>query len=160
MVRPTLVFAAALIGGAVGVFFLAPLGLVVHDVVIVPLALAGGGLLGGLSAAWTASALSADGSRAHLGQVLAASLTTAVVLTVLLLANGASRVIRLDPPIVTWSLASVLLAGGAASAALRLRTFHRSAAQDLRATALTLVVGAAGVLLALFGASAAGLTGA
>lgn len=159
MLRLILVFAAALAGSILGVFPVAVLGLVVDEAVVVPLALATGGLLAGLTAGWTTTAVS-HGIRAPLGRVLTASLLTAAVLALLLFVDIAPQVIQLRPLVVAWSAASLLLAAVATWTAWGWRTHQGSTAADLRLTITALAGGAAVIVLALVLASAAGLTGA
>ncbi|HEV2121337.1 MAG TPA: hypothetical protein VGW38_00990 [Chloroflexota bacterium] len=159
MLRLILVFAAALAGSILGVFPVAVLGLVVDEAVVLPLALAAGGLLAGLTAGWTTTAVS-HGIRAPLGCVLTVSLLTAVALAILLFIDIAPEVVQLRPPIVAWGAASVLLAAVATGTAWGWRTHQGSTAKDLRLTIAALVGGALAMGLVLVLASAAGLTGA
>lgn len=159
MLRLIVVFAAALAGSILGVFPIAVLGLVVDEAVVLPLALATGGLLAGLTAGWTTTAVS-HGIRAPLGRVLTVNLLAAAVLALLLFTETTLQVIQLRPLIVAWGAASMLLAAVATWTAWGWRTHQGSTSTDLRLTIFVLGGGAVAIVLVLVLASMAGLTGA
>jgi hypothetical protein len=150
---------AALLGAAVGVFFVLPLGLIVVEYVIFPLALFVGAVLASLAAGWAGNRLAPDATRTQLLRVFGVTLAAAVVLAVLLLANSALRLVLLGPAFYVGLISAAVLALAATVAAARFRS-AQSASNDVRLTLWLLALAVLSVPAAIFFAWLAGLTGA
>jgi hypothetical protein len=150
---------AALLGAAVGVFFVLPFGLIVVEYIIFPLSLAVAAVLASLAAGWVGNRLAADHTRTQLLPVVWATLAAAVVLAVLFLANAALRLVILGPVFYPGLVCALVLALAATIAAGRFRG-RQTAGGDIRLTLLLLVAAVAGVPLVVFLAWLAGLAGA
>jgi hypothetical protein len=150
---------AALLGAGVGVFFVLPLGLIVVEYVIFPLALGVGAILASLAAGWTGNRLAADRSRTLLMRVVWTTELVALVLAVIFLANAALRLVLLGPVFYPGLFCAIALALTATIATGRFRTRHIPA-NDGRLTLWLLVLAVVSVPVVIFLASLAGLAGA
>lgn len=146
----------ALVCSGAAAFVLFALGLSVHPVIVVPLAVAGTALAAGLAAAWTSTLMSRDETRADISAVLRSMVPAALVLLVVV-----PLVAMLAPILfIAVALAFGALSAVAARAAWARRTSIGTAAGDVRFTLIVLAVAAAVMAGALSLASVAGLTGA
>ncbi len=146
----------ALVCSGAAAYVLFALGLIVHPLAVVPLAVAGTALVAALSAAWTSTLISRDETRADLGAVLRGMVPAALVLLVVV------PLVAIVAPILFIAVA--LTFGGlsvvAARAAWARRTSVGTAGGDLRVTLIVLAVAAAVMAVTLWLASVAGLVGA
>jgi hypothetical protein len=150
---------AALVGAGVGVFLVLPLGLIVVEYVIFPLALFVGAVLASLTASWVGNRLAPDATRTHLLRVLGVTLAAAAVLAVLFLANAALRLVLLGPVFYVGVFSTAALALTATLSTARFRS-PRAASSDARLTVMLLVLAVLSVPTVIFLAWLAGLTGA
>jgi hypothetical protein len=146
----------ALVCSAAAAFVLFALGLSVHPLIVLPLAVAGTALVAALSAAWTSTLIARDGTRADLGAVLRRVVPTAVVLLVVVPPLTVFAPILFIAVALTFGALSVV----AAHAAWTRRTSVGTASGDVRFTLVVLAIAAAATAAALLLASMAGLTGA
>lgn len=152
-------FLAALVGSALGLFLVLPLGLIATEWVIFPLALGVAALFAALAAGWAANWLAAGGPRTRLAQVVVATVVVAAVMAAILLATTAFRQALLGPVGYIGLFCALALALAATLATGRFRTPERASGEVL----LTVGLLALAVLLVpgvLFVAWLAGLTGA
>src|SRR5688572_11500350 len=135
------IFAAALASAVIGIFVVLPFGLVVHELVILLLALLVGGLLAGVGASWAGTRLVSGPTRPHLLAVVAASEGVAAVLALIAVAISIADAARpaqlLPPPGLVGSAAGLVLALAATLAALRFRE-PRGAGRQTRMLAVLL----------------------
>ena len=150
---------AALVGAGVGVFFVLPLGLIVVEYVIFPLALFVGAVLASRAASWVGNRLAPGTNRARLSRVAGVTLAAAAVLAALLLAGSALRLVLLGPVFYVGLFSAVVLALAATLAAARFRS-AQPASSDRRLALWLLVLAVLSVPAAIFLAWLAGLAGA
>jgi hypothetical protein len=150
---------AALAGSVVGIFFVLPLGLVVSEFVIFPLAVGVAAILSSLAAGWTANALSRDGTRTHLAQVVLTTEAVAALLAVLFLANAALRLVLLGPIIYVALFCVAALAIASTISTGRLRSEQRNGRDGLLTLGL-MAVAILSIPATIFLAWLAGATGA
>jgi hypothetical protein len=137
---------AALFGGMAGALPLAPLGLVLPEVLSWPLSLAFGALTGALLAGWVANRLAPDRTRTHLLWLALASFVAS------LLGDAVVYVLRQVPALQNMPNFYVLLVSMAvaaafvAQAAIRYRTPSSSTRRDVLLTIGLLVLGMVGVV--------------
>jgi hypothetical protein len=152
-------FGAALIGSAVGIFLVLPLGLIASEFVIYPLALFVAALLASVGAGWAANFLSPDDTRTRLLHVAGATVGLAAIIAVVLLAIETFRVALLGPVIYIGVFSALVLALAASVAAWYFRTQEKGSRDGL----ITFGLIALAVLIVpvvIFLASLAGLIGA
>ena len=150
---------AALIGSAVGIFFVLPLGLVVEELVIFPLALGVAAVLAALSAGWAGNWLPPHGTRTQLSRVVMVTEVVAAVIAVVVVANAALRVVLLGPVISIGLFCIVALALVASVSTWRFRSRERGTREGLLTMGL-LTLAIVSVPVIVFLAWLAGLTGA
>jgi len=157
-------FMAALAAGIIGVFVVLPFGLVVHELVILPLALLIGALFSALGASWASSLLARDQTRARIVPVLVAAAIgaalIALILALLYVADATRPANILPPPGVQGLAASLALAFATTLAAGRFRGTQRETASQGRLMAALIVVAVISVPAVIFVAALLGLTGA
>jgi hypothetical protein len=157
-------FIAALAGSIVGMILILPLSLVVHEAVILPLALAVAALLAALSASWTGTLLTPNHTRTRLVRVVAATEAAATLVALLLIAllsiDAAMVMTILPTPAVIGGVASLVLALSATVATGHFRRSQYIAGRDAILTVAFLVLAVVSVPAVLFVASLFGLTGA
>jgi len=146
-------FLVALACAVVGIFLMLPLGLVVQDAVVLPLATVVGALLAALGAGWAGTRLARDGTRTRLLPLVGATEGAAVLLALILVGLQAVEEAQparfLPPPGVIGLVVGLLLALCASLAAWRLRTPAGAASGDVQLTLLLLglvIVGVPGVI--------------
>jgi hypothetical protein len=153
-------FLAGLLGGGLGLLLVLPLGLVVIEWVIFPLALAVGALLAALAAGWVGTWLARDGTRTRLVAAVAASEAAGLVLALVVLGVPAFRQALLGPVIRITVVAALVLAIVASTATLTYRRPRGEARRDLALTLVLLALAVVGVPAVVALAGLAGLTGA
>jgi hypothetical protein len=157
-------YIAALAGGIIGTFLVLPFGLVVHELVILPLALLLGALLAAIGASWAASQLASDQTRMRLLPVVASAeigaALAALILAALYFVDAAQPASLLPPPGTIGIAASLVLALDVTLAAGRFRGTQRETVGQGRLTALLLVVALVGVPAVIVVAALFGLAGA
>jgi hypothetical protein len=155
---------AALAGAIIGMFAVLPLGLVVHELVILPLALFVGALFAALGASWAASQLARDKTHTRLLPVViyaeAGALIAAMIIVVLYLADARRPVNTFPPPGVIAIAVSLALALDVSLAARRFRAAPSEGRSQTRLALTLLAVAVVGVPLVIMIASLFGLTGA
>jgi hypothetical protein len=160
MLRQLGILIAALIGSMLGLILLLPLGLVVHELVIFPLALSIAALLAAIGGNWAGNWLTRDQTRTRLLPVVGVAEATAAALVLLFMAVAVLRVRILGPLLgvaVVWALT---LALAATIATWRFRTAPSLVARDGRLTLLLLGATIMLVPSVVFLAWTFGLTGA
>jgi len=153
-------FLAGLLGGALGLLLVLPLGLVVIEWVVFPLALAVGALLAGLAAGWVGTWLAGDGTRTRLVVVVAASEVAGLALALVVLGVPAFRQVILGPVIGIAIVSALVLAIVASTATMVLRRPRAESGRDLAVTLALLALALVGVPAVVILAGLAGLTGA
>jgi hypothetical protein len=157
-------YVAALAGAIIGIFLVLPFGLVVHELVIMPLALLVGGLLASVGASWAASQLARDQTRTRLLPVVAfaeAGAALAALMFAVIYTGDAARPENVLPtPGVIGIAASLVLALDVTLAAWRFRGTQSETASQGRLMALLLAVAVVSVPVVIVVASLFGLTGA
>jgi hypothetical protein len=157
------IFAAALAGAVIGVFLVLPFGLVVHELVILPLALLSGGLLAGIGASWAGTWLGSEPTRPRLLMVVAVAEGVAALLALglaaLAIADAGQPAQLMPPPGVVGIAAGLLPALGASLAASRFCE-ARGAGGQARLIAVLLALAVVSVPVAIAVAALFGLTGA
>ena len=153
------IFAAALIGSAVGIFFVLPLGLIASEFVIFPLALGVSAILASVCAAWAGNFLAGNGTCTRLLWVVGVTAVVAAIIAVLVLAGASLRLVLLGPLIYVAIACMFALAIAAGAATWRYRSTER-AAGDGRLTLGLLALAVVSVPATIFIAWLAGLTGA
>jgi hypothetical protein len=157
------IFTAALASAVIGIFVVLPFGLVVHELVILPLAALVGGLLASAGAIWAGARLMAGPTWPRPLAVVVATESVAAMLALLIVALAAVDAPRpaqlLPPPSAIGMAAALALALAASMAALRFREPRGAGSQ---ARLLVMLLGLAVVSLPATIAVAAllGLTGA
>lgn len=154
------IFGAALLSSSAGLVLLIPLGLVVSELVVYPLALFVAALLAALSATWTQRALAGAGPPARLWPVLGLTEAGAAMLVALWFAAVALNVVVWGPVIVSALASSLVLALSATAAAFTCRGPADAEQDDKRTTLGLLVLALLSVPVVLFAASLFGLAGA
>jgi hypothetical protein len=157
-------YVAALACSTIGIFLVLPFGLVVHELVILPLALLVGALLAAIGASWAASQLASDQTRTRLQPVVAFAEAGAVLVALMLIImsiGDATRPENVLPPPGTIGIAvSLVLALDVTLAAWRFRGTQSETAGQGRLMALLLAVAVVCIPLVIVVASLFGLTGA
>ncbi len=152
-------YAGALAGGFLGLVGVMIFGLVVHEAVIMPLALVIGALLAALGAVWAARLTGGAGERPSLlptvGIVELASIVLVPMIYVLFI-RPAFR----GPPIYLIAAVALFLALISAIAALSLPRPRTSSLRERRLTLGLLLLAVLSVLVVMLAASLFGLTGA
>jgi len=151
--------AAALVCSVVGTFLILPLGLIVSEYVVFPLALGVTAVLASLGAGWAGNFLAGDGTRTQLTQVVGITLLTAAALAALFLINAGLRLVILGPVFYLGLTCALVLALAAALATWRMRSTQRGTRDGLLTLGLLAVV-VASVPVVVFIAWLAGLAGA
>ncbi|HEX5690147.1 MAG TPA: hypothetical protein VFX76_09100 [Roseiflexaceae bacterium] len=158
------IYLAALAGAIIGIFAVLTLGLIAHELVILPLALFVGALLSSVGAAWAAGQLSSDGTRTRLLPVViyaeVGALMAALIIIGLYLADAARPANLLPPPGLIGLAVSLALALDVSLAARRFRAAPSEAGQQRRLSLALLALALVSVPLVLVVASLFGLTGA
>ena len=152
-------FVAALIGGLIGLMLLLPLGLILPEFLVFPLAHGVAGAIAALCAGWTATLMSRDGTPTRLAPVMVAVVCTSVLLAIVLVGAGSVRSL-LGPLIIPAVISAILTAVVAAGVASHYRSRTATASAERRLT-----LAAVGVIIVLvpavvFAASVLGLAGA
>ena len=148
-----------MVGSAVGIFLVLPLGLIASELVIFPLALGVAAILASVCAAWAGNLLAGNGTRTRLLQVVWATEGVAAVVVVVVLLAASLRVVLLGP-LIYVALACIVALGIAAGVATwRFRTAERVRGEG-RLTLGLLVLAVVSVPAAIFLAWLVGLTGA
>ena len=153
-------FLVALIGAMSGLFLLLPLGLVVHELVIFPLALAIAALLAAIAANWAGSGLARDETRTRLLPVVGATEGVALVALLVVIANFALRLAIFNRIMIIAVFCGLMLALGATVATWRFRRSKESPSSDGLLTLALLGLAVVAVPVVIFVASLFGLTGA
>jgi hypothetical protein len=146
----------ALVFSGAAAFVLFALGLILHPLLVVPLAVAGTAVAAALAAAWTSTLVSRDRTRADLVAVLRSVVPVALVLLVAVPLVAVLAPILFIAVALTFGTLSVV----AARAAWARRTSVGTTWGDVRLTLVVLAVAAAVTAATLWVASVAGLTGA
>jgi hypothetical protein len=153
-------FLAGLLSGTLGLLLVLPLGLVVIEWVVFPLALAVGALLAALAAGWVGTWLARDGTRTRLAAVVVASEAAGLALALVVLGSPAFRQAILGPVIGIAIVSALLLAIVASTATMVYRRPRGEARRDLVLTLGLLALAVVGVPAVVALAGLAGLTGA
>ncbi len=155
------VIAAALVGGLSGAIFVFPLGLIVAEVISIPLTLGSAGLFAAISASWVATFLAPDRSRSRILPIVAACEAMAGVVTLAIFASRLSPAAsRLVSPSFILALGMLVIVPGASVATRRLRRPRSGLRRDALLTAGWLVLAVLLVAAAIAIASFFGLAGA
>jgi hypothetical protein len=160
LVRWLATFLAALLGGGTGLVLVLPLGLVVVEWVILPLAMAVGAVLAALAAGWVGTWTAGDGTRTRLAAVAGAVEAAGLVLVLAVLGLATLRAALLGPIAGIAALASLVLAMVAATATWACRRPAGAPQRDLALTLALLALAAGGVPAGVALAALAGLAGA
>jgi hypothetical protein len=149
----------ALLGSAVGIFFVLPFGLIASEFVIFPLALGVAAILASLAAGWAGNWLASGRTRADLLRVVGVTELAATILAVGGLANSALRLVLLGPVIYVGLFCVLVLALTATAACWRFRTTKRAQSDGLITLGL-LALAVVGVPVVVSLAWLVGLAGA
>ena len=153
-------FLAGLLGGMLGLLLILPLGLVMIEWIVFPLAQAVGALLAGLAAGWVGTWLARDGTRTRLEAVVAATEVAGLVLALVVLGWPAFRQAILGPVIGIAMVSALTLAIVASTATVAYRRPRAEAGRDRALTLALLALALVGVPVVVVLAGRAGLTGA
>jgi hypothetical protein len=136
-----------------------PLGLIVSEYVVFPLAFGVAAVTAALGAGGAGNFLAGDGTRTRLLQVVGITLLAAAALAALFLINAGLRLVILGPVFYPALICALLLAIAAALATWRMRSTQRGTREGLLTLGILAVV-VASVPVVVFIAWLAGLAGA
>lgn len=154
------IYLAGLIGAGLGLLLILPLGLVVVEWVVFPLALAVGALLAALAAGWVGTWLAGNGTRTRLAPVVAITEAVGLGLALIVLGSAALWTVLFGPVIGIAGVASLVLAIAAGTATGVWRRPATAPHGDRAATLILILLAIVGAPIVVFLASLAGLTGA
>jgi uncharacterized membrane protein YfcA len=137
---------AALFGGVAGALPLAPLGLVLPEVLSWPLSLAFGSLTGALLAGWVANRLAPDRTRTHFLWLALAAVVASLAGDAVVYVLRQVPALRNMPNFYVLLVCLTLTAAFVAQATIRYRTPSSSTRRDVLLTIGLLVVGTVGVV--------------
>lgn len=152
--------AAGWVGSLVGLILILPLGLIVLEWIIFPLALMIAAILAALGTGWAGTYLAHDETRTRLEPVVGSTVVVAVVLALLFLVLVSVGVASFGPLFVPALLFSAILALSASIATWRYRRPRQNSAGDGRLTVALLVLATVSVPCVVFLAASFGLAGA
>lgn len=150
---------SALIGGAIGIFFVLPFGLIASEFVIFPLALGVAAILASIGAGWIGNRFAADSTRTQLLAVVGVTESVAALIAVVVLVIEGLRAALLGPLLYLAIFCILALALAATIATWRLRS-RETTSKDRVLTLGLLILAVVSVPVAIFLAWLAGLTGA
>lgn len=120
---------AAWLGSLIGLFLVLPLGLIVIEWMVFPLALIIAAVLAGLSAGWTGTLLARDQTQTQLLPVIGCTILTGIGLAAIFLVLVQVGIANFGPLLVPIAIFSLILSLSAAVATWRLR--QRSKAEGM-----------------------------
>jgi hypothetical protein len=136
----------ALIGGVVGALPLAPLGLVLPEVLSWPISLGFGALTGALLAGWVANRLALDGTRTHLVWLALAAFVASLFGDVVVYVLRQVPALRSMPNFYVLLVCLAVAAAGISRATVRYRTPSSSTRRDVLLTIGLLALGMVAVV--------------
>lgn len=151
---------AAWLGSLIGLFLVLPLGLIVIEWLIFPLALVIAALLAALSAGWAGTYLASNQMQTRLVPVIGVTEIAGIGVALLFLLLVRLGLASFGPLIVPIALFSLVLTLTATIATWRFRGPQQNSGRDAKLTVTLLVLAVVSVPVVVFLASLLGLAGA